>query len=184
MTFIEFKAIIKETRLHLKTIWTCWISASSLNFTFQRWKPRSRAFRGRCVCVCVSELRVFVVVCVTFQKVSEVCELRLTEEECEDFCCHVKAAVVYWQIHAEEVAQLCVCVCVFVSFIASLPENVGVASHFWHNCVSCKLHYNFGACNSWYSIYLHLYFKQIIGEINLLRVHEKAGLLWRATPMS
>lgn len=51
--------------------------------------------RTLCVCVCVSELRVFVVVCVTFQKVSEVCELRLTEEECEDFCCHVKAAVVY-----------------------------------------------------------------------------------------
>lgn len=49
----------------------------------------------RTLCVCVSELRVFVVVCVTFQKVSEVCELRLTEEECEDFCCHVKAAVVY-----------------------------------------------------------------------------------------
>lgn len=61
----------------------------------------------------LSELRVFVVVCVTFQKVSEVCELRLTEEECEDFCCHVKAAVVYRQTHAEEVAQLCVCVCVF-----------------------------------------------------------------------
>lgn len=54
---------------------------------------RSSAFRGRCVYV--SELRVFVVVCVTFQKVSEVCELRLTEEECEDFCCRVKAAVVY-----------------------------------------------------------------------------------------
>lgn len=182
MTFIEFKAIIKETRLHLKTIWTCWISASSLNFTFQRWKPRSRAFRGRCVRVCVRIACICGCVCNIPESVRG---MRITSDRgrmwrlllpCEGRCC----------LLTDSCRRSCsaVCVCVFVSFIVSLPENVGVASHFWHNCVSCKLHYNFGACNSWYSIYLHLYFKQIIGEINLLSVHEKAGLLWRATPMS